>query len=773
MSRPNLFVVAFLAASFLLCEGIIAQTIEGRFKVQVVGGRLVASCRISSDTASVPANLFIAYDRLCGLELHNQATKALKVEFPDGRSKPITINVPGGLDIEVDRREHGDEVYLNEFTKAYSEELEELAVVGTIGANVLSNYFVTFDVGNGSVEVRKPAEATLDQPQGPESVYIQAAVTSQLVWLPIKLKNKFRRVLAIGSAIYDSVVDIDLCDEFDAPSGDIGSVVSGGFDFSKAIPWRPEDYTLVHVDGALGTLGINFLETYRVSIDRVNSWVGLTKVAAIPFPTEERAFFEARATEESKPVAHWLETNSSTRLGFEAADLLLQLYVDDGEPDAVVMKAVEWVGKTRLKKLLATQSIDVVKMLMEAARFEAAVAAGKAGLKGGRVDRYPESVHRLHAMMGQVLLDTNRDREAWEHLMSAAFGLNEAIGEADQARVNLLLGRYYEKIKRYKRALSRYVQAVVTPEAGPQAIEALVRLQTKMGGEPFSVDLVDKLIAGKVRNMTAPTKFEENDATASNRCTLVEHVINPHLGGKRKGMWRAFTEGGSMVFEAIRSHYPEDRVAMISYHIPMPKPISIMNEVSMAAGERSNGRPVFMIDGRPALRGALEYYQADSSYDAGRKAINARLGLESDFEVDVDAKIKDGVITGTAIVDGPSRRGLVVQILLAEKGVLYPGMGATVVHRFVARAFLTKDLEGEMFVSKPDGMRVPFSRSIADIVKANRTFLEAYEKKNNVDATRLSVDIATDQLALIVVLRNAISNEVLQACQVALAVQEK
>ena len=45
----------------------------------------------------------------------------LKVEFPDGRTKPITINLPG-LDIEVERREHGDENYLNDFTKAYSEE---------------------------------------------------------------------------------------------------------------------------------------------------------------------------------------------------------------------------------------------------------------------------------------------------------------------------------------------------------------------------------------------------------------------------------------------------------------------------------------------------------------------------------------------------------------------------------------------------------------------------------------------------------------------------
>jgi hypothetical protein len=769
--RTKLTTYAFLLAfAFALPTASMGQ--DGRLKVKVVGGRLVASCRVSSDTASLPVNLFISYDRLCGLELHNQATKPLKVEFPDGRTKPISINLPG-IDIEVPGREHGDEDFLNKFTKAYSEELEEVAVVGTIGANVLSNYFVTFDVGNGRMSVTEPKESTLDRPEGSAAKYIRAAVTSQLVWLPVTLQGKFKRVLAIGSADYDSIVDVDLCDELEQPGGTIGDVLVGGLNFSEIIPWRPEDYTLVHLDGALGTLGINFLENYKVSIDRVNSWVGLTKVGNRPFPTEERDFFVARAEEEAEPVSEWLKQHYATRLGGEAADLLLQSYVDDGASDEDVNAAIEWVGKTRLKKLLATQSIEVVKMLMESARFNSAVEAGRVGLKGGREDRYPESVHRLHAMMGQVLLDTNRDREAWEHLMSAAFGLNEAIGEADQARVNLLLGRYYEKIKRYNRALSRYVQAVVTPEAGPQAIKALIGLQEKMGGETFSVDLVEKLIAGKVRNMTAPTKFVEDKLTATNRCVLVEHVINPHLGGKAKGMWRAFTEGGSMVFEGLRTHFPTDRVAMISYHVPMPKPIAIMNEVSMAAGDRTNGRPAFMIDGQPVMAGALEYYKADAAYGKAKNAVKRRLALPSDYDILIDAKIENGKITGKAVIEGPKEYGVRIQVLVAEKGVLYPGMGATVVHKMVARASLTKELGGQRYESVEGGMTVDFERSVTDIVKANRLFLEAYEKKNNVDATRLSVDMDHDQLVLLVVIRNNSSNAVLQAAEFDLSPQEK
>ena len=131
-------------------------------------------------------------------------------------------------------------------------------------------------------------------------------------------------------------------------------------------------------------------------------------------------------------------------------------------------------------------------------------------------------MHRLHVRLGELLLELEDTRGAWEHLMSAAFGLTDAFGSADRAKVNLLLGRVYELKGKHKRAMSRYVQAVISPEFGPQAVPAIEGLQQKMGGEPFSVALVDRMISGKVRSMTAPTKFEADAKTDTNRCVLIE-----------------------------------------------------------------------------------------------------------------------------------------------------------------------------------------------------------------------------------------------------------
>ena len=76
--------------------------------------------------------------------------------------------------------------------------------------------------------------------------------------------------------------------------------------------------------------------------------------------------------------------------------------------------------------------------------------------------------------------------------------------------------------------MSRYVQAVIQPESGPLAVSGLERVQKAMGGEPLSVDLVEKLIAGKVYNFGAATVFKADKSTDTNRCVLVELFTNPH-----------------------------------------------------------------------------------------------------------------------------------------------------------------------------------------------------------------------------------------------------
>ncbi|HMQ24158.1 MAG TPA: hypothetical protein PKE00_16840, partial [Planctomycetota bacterium] len=296
------------------------------------------------------------------------------------------------------------------------------------------------------------------------------------------------------------------------------------------------------------------------------------------------------------------------------------------------------------------------------------------------------------------------------------------------------------------------------PEAGEAAIEGLARVQPKLGAA-FSVDLVDRLISGKVRSMTAPTKFEVDEETQSNRCVLVEHVTNPHLGRKRGESWRAFTEGGTMVFEALLTHFPRERVAMLSYHSAYPRPVGITNALSIARSKAVQGRPTFFVDGRSVGPGAFEYDKAEGAYSGMKRAVRAALGQPSDFEIDLSASIANGRVTGEAVLRGQRAPGLRLELVLAERGVLYPGLGASVVHRMVARAPLTASLDGHAFAADADAaeeLRLPFAASLAEIEAKNRAFLDAYEEKAKSIATGLPVAVDPSEVSVVAVRRDAL-----------------
>ena len=123
-----------------------AEPVQGtRIPVSVVEGRLVVRCDVSTRFRRLPVNLFVDYEATCGLELHNQAAGGLRSERGDGTAFPITVHLPG-LDLTVERREVGDDLYLDHFTRWNSIALGEVSVVGTIGAKLLRDYHVVFDL---------------------------------------------------------------------------------------------------------------------------------------------------------------------------------------------------------------------------------------------------------------------------------------------------------------------------------------------------------------------------------------------------------------------------------------------------------------------------------------------------------------------------------------------------------------------------------------------------------------------------------------------------
>lgn len=767
---------SILTAAFLIslscvivpvqAQASVTASGQARLPVKIVAGRLVVRCDLSTRFRRIPANLLLDFANPCGLQLHNRAANPLRV---DEGGLPIRLHFPG-FNIDLNEREHGDERFLDDFTKLYSRELGEVACVGTIGSELLARYHVTFDVARGIVELEAPRGATGAPPaEEGEGQVTSISVVNGLVWVPVRIENGTVTNMSLVTHHYDSLVDAEICDDMDRPAGDIGSVRLKTTDLSQFVAFRPEEMAQPHPDGSLGAIGLNILEHFRVEIDRVNMYARFTQTSPAEFPVADRAFFQAMVTEEVDELVAFLDAHPDSRCAREAAELVVGLLIDEDASEEKLDSALSWFDRTRIEDLRATEALTAMANFAAAGRNDMAVKAARIGIKSGRKDRYPESVHKLHAGVGEILLEDKRHEEAWEHLLSAAFGLPE------DGEINLNLGRLYEEQGRYRRAMSRFIQAVITPEAGQRAVAGLERVQAAIGNERLSVDLVDRLVSGKVDNLSAATKFQVTPETDTNRTTLVELFTNPHLGRKRGEAWISIAVGGAMAIEGVLSHFPRDRVVVLNHQIVPGEPHAMMNPLGADAMDRYGiDQPTLtVIDGRSSGPGAARRRDGSKAYDRNRELVMEALANPSPYDItELTASLEKGVLSGRFVVKGPEREGATVQIILAERGVLYPGKGKIVVHRMVARGVLT-DVEAGFDLDMRDGpMVVDFSKSLAAVVAGNLAFLEDFEKQHGTVVGRLSTTFDPDQLSVVVVVRDA-SNAVMQCAQFDLGAGKK
>ncbi|QDU66127.1 hypothetical protein [Engelhardtia mirabilis] len=730
--------------------------------MQVVAGRLIVSCDISSPTNRLPVNLLVEYEGLHGLQLHNRAAAGLRAETADGQAVPLTLHFPD-FDLSVPRRELGDEDLYEDFTKYHSIELGENALVGSIGAELLEPWKVTFDLAAGRLDLAPPGSAQAP-PSGPVidgdgSVTVPISLINDRAWLSVRFGDGSPGAMAIGTGLYDTLIDRVVAEQRGAPAGDIGALRVGNIDLCEYVALRPEDVVEVHPDGVAGVLGINALEHLKVEVDRVRRTARIERTApAVPASIEaDRAFFRARAAEETGPLIAFLNEFEGARLAPEAAKLLLDLTLDFGGDGDEIAAAVKWIFETTPEDLRTTRMLDLMVEMSDLGEDEVVLAAGALGVESGRDDRYPNAVHEVHGRLGRTLIERGERRDAWRHLLSAAFGLPE------DGRINYDLGRFYELEGRNQRAFSRYVQAVIRPETGAEAIEALGRVQPLLeDGEALSVDTIERMIAGKVRNFGAASRFEPDLEHPAQRTVLCEYFTNAYLGDETAG-----AIGGALGNEGLISHFDPEYVVFLSHHLPSPQPDPLCTSLARARAELLGvGDPVVHVfDGGVRGPGAARWRQAEAVYQSCRELALARLTQPTDFRFEIGAEVLDGRLRGTVTVTGPELDDLVVQVVVAEKGVLFPGKSTVVVHRCVARAALTGDDLGLPFTPEGGVMDVDFDVSFDELAQRQEDFLEQLEAEGLGSATPISTQIDPRQARVVAFVFRRSSGAVLGAAQ--------
>lgn len=722
-----------------------------RIPVRIVHGKLVVACQISA-RKRIAANLFVDYDAPVGLLLHNQAGAGIVSENEDGTPNPITVHLPD-LNVQVERREFGDEEFFDRFTRWWSAELGENPVVGTLGAKVLSRYHVVFDLDAGFLELSAPRDPGAPAPEPPPgAVTAPLSVHAGLVWFPVAYGDGRAGAMALASSLYDTRVDEDLCAELGRPAGDLGPLHVQGLDLARFVPLRPERSRHSHPDGAFGTSGLDLLLHFRVEVDRARGVIWWSETRAPEFAQAEQDYYHARAADDPAALEAWLDAHPDQRLAEEAATQLLQLRMDEGADPETMRVALGRLHATRPADLKATGALELMGEMLQTGRPDCALLAGEYGVEHGRTDRYPEAVYALHERLGQIRLRQGDLDAAWEHLLSAAFGLPE------DGAVNLGLATVYERQQRWTRAFSRYLQAVLSPETAAPAMEGMERTWPHLpDAEAFSVDVIERLIEGRVEAFGVATRYQPADGVPPNRVVALEWWTNAHL---------PFGVGAGLARDGLRQHYGDEWMAPISYHGLEPQLDPLANEFSvwMCATYAPNGAR-HAADGVLDLPAAARPRFKQEVYDRCAPAVLQRLEERSAFAIGIEAHADADGLRGRVDVRGPAAEGLLLQVILCERGVLFPGNSGVVIHRGVARASLTEALEGADYAAAEGGMTVEFARTWREVEAVNLAFLDRMAAEGRGRAPRIGARMDPGQARVVVILRDRATGAVVQAAQ--------
>ncbi len=733
---------------------------HGRIPVNVVGGRLVAHCEISTIHRRIPANLFIDLESPSVFQLHNNAAGPLKVENEAGETIPITVHFPE-FQVVLPRREEGPEDVFAEFTRLYSREIGEDAVVGALGAQFFKDYALVLDLPAGYVHVEPP---TVDEsPPEEGTLRVPVSTTDDIIWLPVTLPGDEKAAMALGTVEEDSMVDAVWSDELGHPYGDLDTLLLGDANLAERMAFRPAEINFVHEDGAFGIIGLSLLQQMRVAIDHARTRADIVFTEAPAYPKEEAAFYEALVEDDPELFMAFLQTHAEARHRQEAAERLLHAHLDsDAEPE-LMEQAIAWLSETWRKDIRATRALDLMKELSEAGYADAALDAGKHGVEGGREDRYPNAVHQIHARMGEILLGKEDLKQAWRHLLSAAFGLPE------DGMINLHLGQCYEKQGRYQRAMSRYVQALLDAASGEQAVDALARVSRLMGeGEALTVDRIEPLIAGKTYGYSAATRYRPTEEEkAAKRVALVEFFTNAQHKHPTRDEGAI---GGALGNEGVLSYFPRTHVAALAYHLPHPQlgMDSLTNEVAQAQADVYGVPPaIHIVNGVAQFPGQGKARDAEQIYKTGRDVVREALRQPATVMLELDATLEGKVLKGALVVEGVDALDARVHLVLAERGVLYPGRSKVIVHRMVARAALTRSVMGEPYQANEEGkMTLTFQRNLAEIAQGNRFYLEEIQGEGKGAVQPYATRMDPKQITLVAFVRDNDTREVLQAIQI-------
>ncbi len=687
---------------------------QGEIPIRAVGpGYLVVRAQVCRQGVKMDRHLLL--DLLSPVPLVYFPSEALFLGIREPRGAKVDLEV-GDVTLQ------GVPVFLaklrllQEVTRDYATELGEVPVAGILGYGALKKFKLELDPIDETLRLLPQAFQGDLPPKQPDRWILPLVLDQGPPRLRGLLEGKVEGFLYLATGWPHSFLFSGALSRAGLEGKPVKDLKVGEAQLAGIVPFRPMEVESLfyRVPGPLlGGLGWDFLRSFRLVLDGVNKVAVFDRVRHDPFPEEEQAFVLAKARG-VEGLREFLAAHSKGPFAVEAAKSVFSFLREEGASGKELEEAGRKWAELTLPPKRAAVYYAVARALLKIRPLPPGTEKIlEDGIEASRLAEDKDVAYRIQHLAGRFYLARREYRKARRHLLNAVFGL------IHEGPVNLDLGLCWEGLNKPNRAMGAFVRALLDAEkSGPEALGELARLWDRFFGKGSRKGFTQKLVE-RLEGRTPAFHPPGNAARAK--------FDPPHrpLVELFSGSDCDPCAGADLAFEGAVSYFGAGAV-FLSYHlhVPSPDPLTIPPGIIRARRLRVRGTPTLFVDGRLVLSGGGGTRKAPSLFEKIRAAVEEARARAPKWVLSGEGKVdpKAGLVRGSVRVQGPP---CAVQVWLAARRAVYPGMNGIVIHRFVARARLLPP-EGVL----PDGKgNVSFKADLQEAWQGIRDSLDDLEAR--------------------------------------------
>lgn len=669
-----------------------------------IGGLPILRCTIRYGDKEIEANLMFDISLGVPFQIHKMTVGGLGLHPMTANDQKVDIEFKNGVRLKGIPLETERYRLLEDHTRLYAKELDEVPVVGFLGLPAFQNNVVELDMGRellrtmgmASDEARAeemPYEAKrcgiVVQGAGPAGAPVQAALTTRS---------------------HDSVLAPDLLKTAREKGAKPNVLEVGKVSFGDRSAIRFEPLESHWPESVNAVIGADALKSCTVTVWPKRRKIALRPQPTTPFPVEEQEYFLALADRNAEGVIKFMEGAPRRRLLDDACLSLWSIRLEDPRSTPAALKDALGVIADRYRPERRSETLLEIVDKLERSRHGNREELIEHGLKlairesGKAVEQ--TAIHDVHVRIGRRAFAKGDLKQARRHLLSAAFGMPK------EAECNYWLGEVYRQSGRLRRAWSRYFQAILDErlkEEDPIRQLSYRRL-AELNRDPefrktFNMVVAEQYLAGRLADSEfhAKTRYRFLKGAFPNHVRIVEFFIDSS---------KPDTGGMELAFQALDEFFQGD-VALVAYHLN--DPMHTEASKNRLAFYEKESAPLAVFDGKPVLETAIgdgkkPAEDAAENYPQFRNVCLPETAVEeSDWQIGGDIARADSLLKMDLSVKGDDApEGLRLVVLLCERSVMAIEGNGVFFHHFVVRDLLSPsngwELKGVM--TKPVALQV-------------------------------------------------------------------